>query len=193
MNEERWYPALDGPQVVGRFEWYDKLMIADSIAADEKKYLKIIVLRHKVIGSTDEDTTPLKDHNREALKARFPAAWQAFQGEIPAVSGVLLSDPSVTLEGMNAARVEQFKIIGILTLEQLAGLSDAQCQSSGFGTRTLRGFAQKLIGERTNADNAAARAFVAQQMAPAAEPKKNKGGRPTGSKNRPKADQAATH
>lgn len=195
MPEELWYPAADGPQVVGRFEWYDKLLVADSIAADEKKYTKIVILRHKVIGSNDDSATPIKDHNREELKRRFPQAWQAFQGEMPVIAGTMLSDPSVKLEGMNSSRVEQFKIGGILTLEQLAGLSDAQCQAQGFGTRTLRGLALKELETRSQAANTAARAFVAQQMAkeaPAEEqPTKNKGGRPAGSKNKPRTTEAA--
>ncbi|MFO1183594.1 MAG: hypothetical protein U1E56_02250 [Bauldia sp.] len=162
MTQEGWYPAVESNQVVGRFEWYDKLHIADSIAADEKRYTKIIVLRHKVVGTHEENVTPLKPHNEQALRERFPEAWTAFQGEVPPIKGTPL-----TKLDLSSDRVDAFKIHGILTLEQLAGLSDAQCQAVGFGTRKLRTDAAERLAElRTVAVQAPASPSAAPVVPP---------------------------
>lgn len=150
MTQEGWYPAVESNQVVGRFEWYDKLRIADSIAADEKRYTKIIVLRHKVVGTHEENVTPLKPHNEQALRERFPEAWIAFQGEAPPIKGTPLAALALPPD-----RVDALKIHGILTLEQVAGLSDAQCQAVGFGTRKLRADAAAKLAELRLAATAA--------------------------------------
>ena len=216
MQEERWYPSNDSNQVIGRFEWYDQLMIAESLAADVKKYRKIIVLRHKVIGTLpdSEDVTMVKEFNSQILKDRFPQAWAAFNNEeVPAEVGTLLSDPAVRIEGLTPQRVELFRMSGVMTLEQLVGMSDAQCQGAGFGVRTMREHGKKLL-ETIKADaDAKARAFVQKQMAEA-EAKKltlsehdiakglnealkrdsaKKRGRPFGSKNKPKAATTSAH
>lgn len=158
MSRDRWFAAATEKNVMGRFEYYDQLDIMASKAADEKKYKQIIVCRTKVAGDQDENVLPVRDHNRAWLINRFPDAWKSFQGEVVEHKGTPLTEL-----GMSEERVMAFQINAVYSVEQVAELSDAQCEKVGFGTRTLRQKAQELMAKRA-ADAAAVVAKAAQAI-----------------------------
>lgn len=170
-----WYPAANETGVVGRFEYYDQLDVNASKLADEEKFRQIIVCRMKVVSDVDESIVPLRDFNKQALIKRFPTAWAAFNGEEVQLDGTALSEI-----GIGETKVLDYRINAITTVEQLALLTDAQCEQVGFGTRKQRADAQAFLAKK-QADT------MAKVMASVEEPKKNKGGRPTNAARAAKA------
>lgn len=166
-----WYPAANERGVVGRFEYLDQVDVPASKAADEMKTKPIIVLRHKVAASTDDTVSKVKPETQEEMTRRFPEAWKAFQGEEVPVSGTPLTEI-----GFNADKVVMYRLHGIMNVEQLAGLSDAQCQIVGFGTKKLRDQAQDLIRQKQEAANATVLRMAAEHDAAQEAPKRR--GRP---------------
>lgn len=200
MSNTQWYPAANERGVVGRFEYMDLIDVPASKAADEKKTKPIIVLREKVAASTDDTVRKVKPETQEEMIRRFPDAWKAFQGEVVPVSGTPLSEI-----GFNADKTVMYRLHGIMNVEQLAQLSDAQCQIVGFGTKKIRDQAQDHLRQKQEAANATVlkmatehqerlaqrdgetvEQFIAR-ITPPAEPVKNRGGRPPGSKNKSQA------
>jgi len=75
------------------------------------------------------------DYANDEYKARFPAAWEAFQNAEKgmAVEGM----PLETWPLMTAAKVKELKSINIHSVEQLAEMPDAFIQRMGIGSREL--------------------------------------------------------
>jgi hypothetical protein len=143
MVNEKWFPSIDSPQVIGRFLYMERDNIPESVEADMEITREIIALEHKVAGSTDNGFTPMKSYNEMALRKRFPEAWKAFQGEEARVEGMPLKELSFLTE----EQVIFLNLNGIHVVEQLAGLDDARCQGLGFGWRTNRNKAQSVLKE----------------------------------------------
>lgn len=138
---EKWFPAHGETNVVARFEKnYDRPDIAKSLEADEFIPMELIVCRMKVVGDPDESVVPMKPHNKQHLIDRFPDAWRDFNGEAMEVSGTPLTEL-----GLTEAKILDFRLNGVSTVEQVAALSDANCEAIGFGTRKLRSAAQAMI------------------------------------------------
>ena len=143
-NGERWYPAEGEPNVEGRFSYYDLLDIPASKAADEERTRKIVVLWARVRGYDPNPPNKVTPENQEAYIKRFPTAWKAFQGEEVPVVGTPISE----MPGIEDDRMRKFQFAGVLTIENLAALSDSQAQQIEFGTRKLRDAAIKLLEKR---------------------------------------------
>lgn len=73
---------------------------------------------------------------------RFPDEWAQFQrNQEQGQQGWLLKTwPQVT-----AAQVKNLEYLNVYTVEQLAGLTDGQCQKVGMGAETLRALAKAAI------------------------------------------------
>ena len=132
-SDYKWFPASGETGVVGRFEYHDILDVPASKAADEERYRQIVVCRMKVTGSADEDVVKVKDDNQNQLVKRFPDAWLAFQGQEIEIKGV----PLKALGFPDQVNIV-LQLNGVVTVEQLAELSDMACQNVGFGTRKRR-------------------------------------------------------
>lgn len=78
--------------------------------------------------------------------AQFRNEWDAYCDGRPMQrrEGVPLTD----LPGLDEARAESYIARNVHTLEELAALSDAQCQGIGHGTLTDRQGARKLVTQR---------------------------------------------
>jgi len=146
MANTNWYPAVEERGVIGRFEYMDVLDVPASLAADEERTKQIIVLREKVAASTDDTVRKVRPETQQTMTKRFPDAWKAFQGEIVKVPGTQLS-----VLGLNDDRVTAFRLQGVMTVEQLAELSDAGCNTVGFGTKRLRDEAKAYLDGIRNA------------------------------------------
>ena len=147
MSETDFYPAAGEKNVVGRFEWFNQVQVAESREADEIVTKKIITLRSRAIGSSDDSVVPVRPHNQAQAIARFPEAWKAFNGDgAPPVAGTPLSDI-----GIDENTELNMRLYGVLVIEQLATISDAACTNIGFGTRKWREKAMAFIAERKEA------------------------------------------
>lgn len=145
MTDQRWWPSAEsGGQVVGRFVKVKRLNIPESLEADEHRYREVIVLEHKAAASTDVSVTPMKPYNERELRARFPEAWKAFNGDEAEVEGTKLRE----LKFLTEEQIIFLNLNGIYVVEQLAGLSDARCQGLGFGWRSNRNRAQGFVKEQ---------------------------------------------
>lgn len=140
MADYKWYPATGETGVVGRFEYLPILDVAASREADEEKTRDIVVCRMKAAGSVDESVVKVKPDNQEQLVRRFPDAWLAFQGQEVKVEGT----PIAALGFPEQVNVT-LQLGGILSVEQLADLTDMACQNIGFGTRKRREAAQAYL------------------------------------------------
>lgn len=186
---DEWFPAKGEKGVVGRFEYYNGVPdVVKSRAADEFVPLPKIACRQKITGNADEICVPVKPFNKDALINRFPEAWRAFNGEEVEVDGM----PLETL-GIPEGKVLLFRLNAVSTVEQLADLTDAQCEAIGFGTRKLRAEAQaRMAALKADADKAVVAAAAA--LAKAAdddEAPKRKPGRPSKAEQVARAE--ATH
>ena len=78
--------------------------------------------------------------------AQFRSEWDAYCDGRPMQrrEGIPLTD----LPGLDEARAEGYVARNVHTLEELAALSDAQCQGIGHGTLTDRQGARKLVAQR---------------------------------------------
>jgi hypothetical protein len=78
--------------------------------------------------------------------AQFRSEWDAYCDGRPMQrrGGIPLTD----LAGLDEARAEGYIARNVHTLEELAALSDAQCQGIGHGTLTDRQGARKLVAQR---------------------------------------------
>ena len=78
--------------------------------------------------------------------AQFRNEWDAYCDGRPMQrrEGIALTE----LPGLDEARAEGYVARNVHTLEELAALSDAQCQGIGHGTLTDRQGARKLVTQR---------------------------------------------
>ena len=137
-----WFPAIDGPNVVGRFEYQEMLDLVKSREEDREVMRKEIVLREKRKAGGDETVRRLKPGNQAAFKKRFPEAWAAFEGEHVQITGTPLGALDI-----NADREKVFNLQGIYSVEDIANASDAVVANCGFGAMRLRTMAQELLAE----------------------------------------------
>jgi len=151
--QQVWFPAVDSQQVVGRVVEIEKEHQARSREA--KRPVKIVVpaMLHKVVTSDDYSVTELKDHNREEVCARFPGAWEHYvklkgappakPEELPEIKGT----PIDQADWIAREKLAWLKLQGFSTVEQLAGMSDAQMQQLGAGARTWKKKASQYLSK----------------------------------------------
>jgi len=88
----------------------------------------------------------LVERVRPSHMAQFRSEWDAYCDGQPMQrrEGIALTE----LPGLDAEKAESYIARNVHTLEELAALSDAQCQGIGHGTLTDRQGARKLVTQR---------------------------------------------
>jgi hypothetical protein len=117
----------------------------------------VTVLRHKVPGSQDVSASLCKDNPDGAkLKKEWPKAWELYEAKKAKAGTEPPPVPTATEYGIRGTPIEDADFIGkdkltylkhqgFLTLEQLRDMSDAQCQSVGFGAKSWRKKAAEML------------------------------------------------
>ena len=141
-----------------------------------------------------QQKTEVRRQAKEEDKLAFPAEWRAYaDGKEQIATGT----PINLLPGIEESRAAMYKALYVMTIEQLAGLSDTGLQKAGMGASEDRARAQKYLQgagsvrrdlEAATAQIAELRAQIAalqaQASAPAAaprprgRPRKDNGGAP---------------
>lgn len=154
------------PGVSGKFFMNSVIRPHESELQKRPIYRDETWVRIRIAGN-DKDIVERKA--TDADKARFPEAWAAFErGQVQATTGTPLEKWPRMTPGM----VATLKGLAIMTVEDMATLSDVGCQRVGMGAYDLRKDAQDYLNsasqasaaadaERLQADNDALRAEVA--------------------------------
>jgi len=143
-----WFPSAEGKdsRIVGRF-----VDIEDTYTDREgvKKTRVVTLLEHKAPASTDVSTSIVKPFNRDELIKRFPQAWELYLKNKAAAADApppiptatehnIKGMPIETLNFLGKDKIAYLKSMGFLVAEQLAGMSDTDCQNIGFGAKSWR-------------------------------------------------------
>ena len=158
--QEIWLPS-NTPQskAVGRFvdrdhEYTDR--------HGEKHIRTVTVLEHKFPGSQDVSTSLCKD-NADGMKLRkeWSQAWALYEKQKAAAVGAppvptateygIAGTPIETADFLGKDFISRLKLMGFLTLEQLADMSDATCNNVGFGARDWRKKAKQYLDGKSKA------------------------------------------
>lgn len=160
MLREQWFPSADDKAiVVGRFIDVETVNAAKS--REENREVKMLrtALESKVAGSHDVSCQLVKPFNESQLKKRFPQAWAHYEAqkrrppeEIEAERNapIILGADTVgtalhKADFLGRAQMEKLAVQGFSTIEQLADMSDTQCQNIGHGAVTWRKKAQEFL------------------------------------------------
>jgi hypothetical protein len=140
-------------QLLVKFYLTPKQDMAASKLANRPIFADRLYISKKIPGDkSSEINRPVRD----ADKTRFPRHWAAYEArESQEVIGTPLSEWT----GITRSMVEEFRYLNIMTLEQLANMSDANSQGI-MGIQALKEKAKKYL--ETAAEGAAAEALRAQ-------------------------------
>jgi hypothetical protein len=132
--QELWLPPnIPNAKAVGRFvDVHDEYVTREG----ERKQRIVTVLLHKIPGSHDVSSSLCKDNpDGHKLRKEWAAAWSDYQKR-KAAEEAAPAVPTATEHGIKGTPIEHadfiskdrlafFKDMGFLTIEQLAGMSDA--------------------------------------------------------------------
>lgn len=96
----------------------------------------------KFVGSKDSVIRKVKPEHM----AQFREEWNSYCDGTPMKQRA--GTPLTDLPGVDAQKAQQFILQNVHTAEEIAALSDAQCQALGHGTLTLRKAAHEMISLR---------------------------------------------
>ena len=158
MNEI-WFPSAEGKdsKVMGRFVDHMK----EYTTADGQKHTKpVILLLHMFPGSSDVSSSLMKPFNEAELKKRFPTAWAYYEKTKAESANAPAEVPIATQIGMKGTPIEHVSFLGkdkigylknmaFYTVEQLAALSDTECQNIGYGAKKWRKQASDYLASPT--------------------------------------------
>ncbi|RPJ38985.1 MAG: hypothetical protein EHM35_03335 [Planctomycetaceae bacterium] len=147
LPHEIWLPsATKDSKAVGRFvditdEYTDR--------TGQKRTRELTVLLHKIPGSLEVSSSLCKDNpDGDKLKKQWPLAWAHYlktkelekaSPPVPAATELGVSGlPIESLDFLGKDKMAYLRSMGFLTAEQLAGMSDADCQNVGFSARQWR-------------------------------------------------------
>ena len=97
--------------------------------------------------------------------AQFREEWNAFCDGLPVSTKHRPGTPLTDLPAIKELRVDHYINQNIHNLEELASLSDAQCQSLGHGTLTDREATRKLLEQRAFEQSTKIRDYVMKEQA----------------------------
>lgn len=124
-----------------RFEWFDEEDPIETKKCGFARYKRIQIIRTLIPGSKDERV----DRVREEHKLRFPRAWAAFiAGEEGVVDGTPLKD----FPGLTKDDISTLVHFHVLSVEQLASMSDEHLANLGHGFRQRRDGAKAWLTSR---------------------------------------------
>lgn len=157
---EQWFPSTDDKAiVVGRFVDVETVDPVRSREMGVEQTMLRTALESKVAGSHDVSCQLVKPFNERQLKTRFPQAWDFYQRqkarpveEIEAersapitVGADIPGTPLHKADFLGRGQMEKLAVMGFVTVEQLAQMSDTQCQNVGHGAVTWRKKAQEFL------------------------------------------------
>lgn len=147
MLRDMWFPIDGSDKVVGRFR--DTEIEVTQPDGQTKKTFVRPALEAKIAGNSGEISFQvMKDFNRDQLIKRCPAGWAYYEAnrdkpaEPQALAPVselgIKGTPIERMDAFNNERLAWFKAQGLLTVEQLAGISDGNLGNLGMGARAWR-------------------------------------------------------
>jgi hypothetical protein len=161
-SEDLWFPVDGGNRVVGRFIDHS----FDHTNSDgTKRVVNTTLFQHKVsANSADIAHDQVKAHTKAYLVGRCPQGWAHYEklkasqesGGPGVGMGVGVSAKDVGIKGTpiedaalhcgwNNDRLRWFKQQGMMTVQQVADLSDADCQGLGRGAVGWRKKAKEYL------------------------------------------------
>ncbi len=156
---ELWFP-LDGSQkTTGRFV---DTVIEGKRESGEAFSITRPALEAKASGSQEISFQVVKEFNKKQLIARCPLGWAHYEKlkaapeAMPAIPtlkdlgirGTPIEDAALHC-GFNNDRITWFKAQGIMTVQQVAELTDMACQNLGRGSVTWRKKAKEFLASGT--------------------------------------------
>jgi hypothetical protein len=144
FDDNKWFPALDSQQVVGRVTEVEKEHAAKSREAGRSVKIMVPVLAAKVLkDSADVSVQEIKPHNQVTITSRFPGCWEHYlkmKGGQPqeVVVAPVAGTPIDEANFIHRDKIVFLKHAGFSTIEQLAAMDDHQMQSLGRGAREWR-------------------------------------------------------
>lgn len=111
-----------------------------SAASGKAEFDEVELISIRVPGSRDEHVALVNDEYRERFKEQY-RAWNASEGA-PVVGTPLSEWPAAT-----TSFIDEMKLIGIRTVEQLAGVSDGHAMAHT-GLMTMKARAQAWLSEQ---------------------------------------------
>lgn len=159
MLQDLWFP-LDGSRAtVGRF--VDTVTKGKREDGTPYEIARPALEAKPTANSNDISFQVLKDFERDKIIARCPEGWAYYQkmkaapvaaptvptiGDL-GIKGTPIEDAAVHC-GWNNERLTWFKSMGIMTVEQVAALSDSGCQSMGRGAVGWRKKAKEFLADK---------------------------------------------
>jgi hypothetical protein len=125
-------------QLPVRFEWFDEEDPAETKKCGYPRFKRIQILRTLIPGSKDERV----DRVREEHKHRFPRAWAAF---LAGDEGVVDGTPLKAFPGLTKDDISTAVHFHVLSVEQLAAMSDEHISNLGQGWRQKRDMAKNWL------------------------------------------------
>jgi len=153
FEREVWFPALESQSVVGRVVELEKPHPAKSREAQKPINVVVPCMLHKVAGSADYSVTEIKPHTKTEICARFPGAWEYYEKQKaaqPAQPTEIVQPegtPISKADWIPREKLAWLAMQGFQTVEQLAGMSDAQIQNLGMGARTWAKKAKQFLAK----------------------------------------------
>lgn len=123
----------------------------------EKCERTVTILRHKVPGSQDISASLVKDNpDGSKIKKEWAKAWELYETKKARAVTAPPPVPTATEFGIRGTPIEEADFIGkdrlaslkaqgFTTMEQLRDMSDAICQSVGFGAKSWRKKANEYL------------------------------------------------
>jgi hypothetical protein len=123
--------AREDAALLVRFEWMDVVDVDATKTNGYTTYKQKEFVRIRIPGSHEERVLKVKDEH----KRRFPRAWAAFKaGDANAINGTALKECPL----LNATEVSMLNHHSVVSVEQLAALSDENISGMGHGVRLLK-------------------------------------------------------
>lgn len=131
-------------QLPVRFEWFDQEDPEETKKCGYTRYKRIQIIRTLIPGSKEDRV----DRVNEDYKRRFPRQWAAFlAGEEGVVDGTPLKD----FPGLTKDDISTLMHFHVLSVEQLAAMSDENATNIGHGFRQRRDGAKAWLAARKSA------------------------------------------
>lgn len=143
-SQNKYYPAIDSPNVLARFYDFPMLMVKKSKDSCEQIYENRTHIEIKIRSKSDVMDRPATEKDFE----RFPESYSAYMGKI-----VRENDSGTPIENLKdedgglipGGLALQYRGKGVETIEDLANLYDGLIQSLGNGSLEWRKAARKQV------------------------------------------------
>lgn len=150
---DKWFPAVESNQVVGRFIDVEVVDVKASELAQKNVYKKVPALQSKIAGSHDISVQAVKPFNKKDLMARFPGAWEHYEENriedepepIVPVIAAKKGTPLHAADFLPRDKQRWLEELGFSSVEQLRDMSDSTVQQLGRGALTWRKKAGELL------------------------------------------------